>query len=235
MPTAGGTRSTATVGGARRWPIPPSGCTTISSSRATTPPSTASSGRSPATGCRSGSSPGPAATPRSSPATSSRARIRRSPTRSPSCYVYLSDPLYKDHFVNTKVSNAAFKGGTWQIRFQSYRQSDSPYDDGYTSGWRRSSVLPRSGSSEWYGKWVIVAPIRAGVPLPDPTPTPTPPAATPTPTPTPTPVPASSTPSAPPLAAPTAAPTAAPSQAPSAAPSPAPSDPQESPAASPAA
>ena len=32
-------------------------------------------------------------------------------------YVYLSDPLYSNHMVNTKVSNATFKGGSWRVRF----------------------------------------------------------------------------------------------------------------------
>jgi hypothetical protein len=108
-------------------------------------------------------------------------------------YVYLSDPLYGDHLVNTKVSNATFKSGSWQVRFQLYRETDSPYDDVYKPGWKRSSVAPSRGTSEWYHRWVIVAPIRAMVPLvlPDPTPDPTP---TPTPTPTldPTPTPAPS-------------------------------------------
>jgi hypothetical protein len=103
-------------------------------------------------------------------------------------YVYLSDPLYADHFVNAKVSNASFKAGSWRVRFQSYRETDSPYDDTYNPGWRRSAVTPSRGPSEWFGRWVILAPIRAVLPTgdPDPSPTPTP---TPTPTPDPTPTP----------------------------------------------
>jgi hypothetical protein len=110
-------------------------------------------------------------------------------------YVYLSDPLYGDHVVNTKVSNATFKSGTLRVRFQAYRETDSPYDDTYRAGWKRSSVAPSRGTSEWYHRWVIVAPIRAMVPLvvPDPTPDPTPsPTPSPTPTPDPTPTPAPS-------------------------------------------
>jgi hypothetical protein len=125
-------------------------------------------------------------------------------------YVYLSDPLYADHYVNKKVSNASFKSGTLHLRFQSYRETDSPYDDPYTAGFKRSSVSPTRGPSEWYHRWVILAPIRAGMPVvdpppnPDPSPTPTPeptpaPAETPAPTPTPTETPAD-TPSPPPVA-----------------------------------
>ena len=77
-------------------------------------------------------------------------------------YVYISDPLYADHMVNKKLSNATFKGGSWRVRFQAYRETDSPYDDPYKPGWRRSSVASWHGPSEWYRRWVIVAPIRAG-------------------------------------------------------------------------
>jgi hypothetical protein len=112
-------------------------------------------------------------------------------------YVYLSDPLYSSHYVNKKVSNATFKAGTLTLRFQSYRETDSPYDDVYTPGFKRSSVSPTRGPSEWYRRWVILAPVRAGIvvvdPPPDPSPTPTPePNPTPTPEPQPTPTPEAS-------------------------------------------
>ena len=68
-------------------------------------------------------------------------------------YVYLTDPLYLQHHVNYKVSNATFKSGTFVLRFQSYRETDSPYDDPYTPGYRRSI-------DEWYGRFVIIAPVR---------------------------------------------------------------------------
>jgi hypothetical protein len=92
-------------------------------------------------------------------------------------YVYLTDPLKSDGFVNTKISLRAFQSGNLHYRFQAYRESDSPYDDSYSSGWRRSSVLPTVGTSEWYRRWVIIAPIRAGLAdssSPNPTPSPTP-------------------------------------------------------------
>jgi hypothetical protein len=142
-------------------------------------------------------------------------------------YVYLSDPLYSSHYVNKKVSNATFKAGTLKLRFQSYRETDSPYDDVYTPGFRRSSVSPTRGPSEWYRRWVILAPVRAGMaidppPNPDPSPTPTPePNPTPTPTPEPEPQPtptatpeASVTVESTPAPTPTATPTATPASSP---------------------
>ncbi len=131
-------------------------------------------------------------------------------------YVYLSDPLYSDQMVNKKVSNATFKGGSWRVRFQAYRETDSPYDDPYKAGWKRSSVASWHGPSEWYLRWVIVAPIRAGAPPVDPPPTPTPtptPPPNPTPDPTPTPTPTPDPPDEP-AAAPVTEPDAAPSAAP---------------------
>jgi hypothetical protein len=128
-------------------------------------------------------------------------------------YVYLSDPLYSDHYVNKKVSNASFKAGTLHLRFQAYRETDSPYDDPYTPGFKRSSVSPTRGPSEWYHRWVILAPIRAGVPVVDPPPNPTPTPTDPSPTPTPEPSPAP---------AETLAPTPTPTDTPTDTPSPSP-------------
>jgi hypothetical protein len=99
-------------------------------------------------------------------------------------YVYLTDPLKADGLVNAKISLQNLQGGDLRYRFRAYRESDSPYDDAYSSGWRRSSVLPTVGTSEWYRKWVIIAPVRSGLPAASPTPTPTP---SPSPTPAPTP------------------------------------------------
>ena len=98
-------------------------------------------------------------------------------------YVYISDPLKTDGYVNAKITNTGFKGGNLKVRFQRYRETDSPFDDGYAPGWLRSSVSPTKGTSEWYSRWVIIAPIRAGLPVDSPPPDPTP---TPTPDPTPT-------------------------------------------------
>ena len=103
--------------------------------------------------------------------------------------IYLSDPLRSDALVNKYLGRETLRIGSLRFRFRSYRETDSPLDDPYTAGWRRSSVA--SMTSEWYRRWVIVQPIRAGLPpTPTPAPTPTPgpsdPAPTPTPTPTPT-------------------------------------------------
>lgn len=137
--------------------------------------------------------------------------------------VFLSDPLYKNHTVNLKLSNWGFKAGTLRTRFQAYREGDSPYDDGYTAGWKRSAVAVAVGPSEWYRKWVIVAPIRGWLtpvqPPPDPTPTPLPPpSGSPGATPDPS-AAASAAPAAEPSTASSGAPPAGPSIEPSAAPS----------------
>ena len=124
-------------------------------------------------------------------------------------YVYLTDPLKSDGLVNHKISLRSFQTGTLRYRFQAYREADSPYDDRYTAGWRRSSVLPSVGASEWYRRWVIIAPIRSGLPDSSPSPTPTP---TPSPTVSPSP---SASPDATPAAAPDAASTPSETQAPS--------------------
>jgi len=141
-------------------------------------------------------------------------------------WLYLSDPLRESAVVNRKTSYAAMKDGSLRVRFQWYRETDSPYDDPYTSGWIRSSVSASVGPSEWYHRWVLLLPIRAGLPAPEPAPTPTP---TPTPTPaaTPTPTPVAT---ADPTPAPTPEPTAA--AAPAAEPTPTPTP---TPAAAPAA
>jgi hypothetical protein len=89
-------------------------------------------------------------------------------------YVYLTDPLFLQGHVDLKVSNATLKSGTFVLRFQSYREADSPYDDPYSAGWKRSSVAYAVGPSQWYHRWVIVAPVRSTVPTPTPTPSPTP-------------------------------------------------------------
>jgi hypothetical protein len=89
-------------------------------------------------------------------------------------WLYLSDPLKSSAIVNRKTSYGAMKDGALKWRFQWYRETDSPYDDPYTSGWMRSSVKPTTGPSEWYHKWVLLLPIRRGLPPPEPAPTPTP-------------------------------------------------------------
>ena len=120
-------------------------------------------------------------------------------------YIYLSDPLRSDYIRNKPLTLKAFQSGDLHYRFQHYRETDSPKDDWLSAGWRRSSVVPTVGPSEWYHRWVIIAPIRDGVPdgpTSSPTPSPSPgPSASPTPSPsagtdgtTPTPTPTTSAP-----------------------------------------
>jgi len=85
-------------------------------------------------------------------------------------YVYVSDPLMSDDVVNRKLSYAAFKSGALKYRFRAYREADSPYDDPYLDGVIASSVSATAGPSEWFNRWVIVAPVRNGLPVPTPTP-----------------------------------------------------------------
>jgi len=99
--------------------------------------------------------------------------------------LWLSDPLKSDGYVNAKISLATFQSGDLHVRFRKYVETDSPYDDMYTAGYLRSSVAPTTAPSEWYGRWVIVAPIRRGLPsttTSSPSPTRAP-VATPTPAP----------------------------------------------------
>ncbi len=134
--------------------------------------------------------------------------------------VYLSDPLRSDRVVNKLVSRNSLQRGNLRYRFQAYREKDSPFDDPYEPGYLHSSV--RSPGSEWYHRWVIVAPIRDGLPAPTPTPTPTPtpdPGASPTPDPAASPTPsASASPTPDPAASPTPSASASPAPIPPASP-----------------
>jgi hypothetical protein len=68
--------------------------------------------------------------------------------------VYLSDPLRADGFVDALIPYETLRSSSnSRLRFLPYRETDSPYDDPYTKGW-----VP--AREEWYGRWVIVAPIR---------------------------------------------------------------------------
>jgi len=137
--------------------------------------------------------------------------------------VYFSDPLYKDGLVNKMIGLEQLRSGALTYRFRSYREIDSPSDDPYTAGWKRSSI--RSWSSEWYGRWVVIVPIRDGLPTPpppppDPSPSP-PPSGEPPPSAEPTP---SASPVAPSPSTQAAQPAA--SSAPSASETPDPASPQ---------
>lgn len=67
--------------------------------------------------------------------------------------VYLSDPLKADGWVNMRIGYGTLKSSTNpKLRFAPYLETDSPYDDAYTPG-------IRPARDEWYGRWVIVAPL----------------------------------------------------------------------------
>jgi PKD repeat protein len=68
-------------------------------------------------------------------------------------YVYLTDPLRRDALRNARISYTRLAAGPLKYRFRTYRQKDSPYDDPYTPGVLRAD-------RGWYGRWVIVAPVR---------------------------------------------------------------------------
>ena len=101
--------------------------------------------------------------------------------------VYLSDPLRRDRILNLRVSIKSLRTGNLHYRFQAYRETDSPYRDMFTTGPLPGSVAASRGASEWYRHWVLVVPVRSGLPNPDPSPTPDP-AADPTPPADPTPI-----------------------------------------------
>jgi hypothetical protein len=68
--------------------------------------------------------------------------------------LYLTDPLLADGMVNKRIGYVTLgASSSTRIRYAPYYETDSPYDDPYSSGWRKSR-------DEWYGRWVIVAPVR---------------------------------------------------------------------------
>lgn len=73
---------------------------------------------------------------------------------------WISDPLRSDRIANQFITRAALLTGGPTYRFRPYNQIDSPYDDPYTPGNQPSAT--RSRDSAWYGRWVIVAPVRKG-------------------------------------------------------------------------
>jgi hypothetical protein len=67
---------------------------------------------------------------------------------------YVSDPLRSDSILNRKVSYAALATtSNLRLRYRTYVQTDSPYDDRYEPGYR-------SSRSEWYGKFTLLLPLR---------------------------------------------------------------------------
>jgi hypothetical protein len=68
--------------------------------------------------------------------------------------LYVTDPLSSQGMVNARLAYATLKSSSNpKVRFSPYLETDSPYDDPYTSG-----IKP--ARDEWYGKWVTVQPIR---------------------------------------------------------------------------
>jgi hypothetical protein len=67
---------------------------------------------------------------------------------------YLTDPLRSSNALNRPITASALRTTTnYRLRFQRYYETDSPYDDPYTPGYRISG-------HEWYGRFVLVLPIR---------------------------------------------------------------------------
>jgi hypothetical protein len=68
--------------------------------------------------------------------------------------LYITDPLRSDAIVNRRVTYTALSStSNLHLRFQAYFQTDSPYDDRYTPGYRVSRT-------EWYRGFVLILPIR---------------------------------------------------------------------------
>lgn len=67
---------------------------------------------------------------------------------------YISDPLRSASIVDRKVGYSEFANtSNLKLRFQRYYETDSPYDDKYTSGTVASY-------REWYGRFVLILPLR---------------------------------------------------------------------------
>jgi hypothetical protein len=64
--------------------------------------------------------------------------------------VYLTDPLASDGFRNHYVPLATWESGGKTIRFTPYKMTNSPNKD---------PIDGKIANDEWYGKWVIVAPV----------------------------------------------------------------------------
>ncbi len=65
--------------------------------------------------------------------------------------VYLTDPYRAAGHRDTWITYAQWHAGGIWVRFSPYRQADSPY---------RDPIDGQIGKSEWFGKWVIIAPVK---------------------------------------------------------------------------
>ena len=64
--------------------------------------------------------------------------------------VYLTDPLRRVAMRDALIPLEDWRSGPEEVRFSRYLQNDSPYRDGLDGN---------VGTSEWFGRWVIVNPI----------------------------------------------------------------------------
>jgi len=69
--------------------------------------------------------------------------------------VFLFDPLSGDGLADARISYSALQSGSTTYRFTPYDWTDSAADDPYMPG-----NIP--SWQEWYGKWVIIAPVTFG-------------------------------------------------------------------------
>jgi hypothetical protein len=68
--------------------------------------------------------------------------------------LFVTDPLASQGMVNARISYNTLKSSSnAKVRFTPYLETDSPYDDPYTSG-------TKPARDEWYGKWVTIQAIR---------------------------------------------------------------------------
>jgi hypothetical protein len=65
--------------------------------------------------------------------------------------VYITDPLRSDGYRDTYISLSTWQSGDPHVRFQQYWQTDSPY---------RDPITGTIGKIVWYGRWLIIAPVR---------------------------------------------------------------------------
>jgi hypothetical protein len=65
--------------------------------------------------------------------------------------VDLTDPLRSSGHRDTWITIADWSSGATWIRFSQYLETDSPYAD---------PIDGQIGKSEWYGKWVIIDPVK---------------------------------------------------------------------------
>jgi hypothetical protein len=65
--------------------------------------------------------------------------------------VYLTDPLQSAGRRDSYVTAYEWRAGDSWVQFARYWQVDSPY---------RDPIDGKVGKTEWYGKWVIVAPVK---------------------------------------------------------------------------